>query len=239
MFSPKYRIVHFDNLIELIIGILGVAFFMWAAKYFYFLWYFGKKREQVNKLEARVAVLRMLLKTKLKRKGALMQEQYKSDKAFLEKIFSKLELLTTYNFQRNSDYNEVVGILLSISELVDAQMLLKSPEVGKAASEKSADMLREFSHLAHAKKWIQLLKYDKGNIFIIKEVIETVIKLKTKIEDYNKERLDKENHLKSIELISLTGFEDLKIIVDSEYIKNANKSSDLHSEDDTQSNKVA
>ena len=111
--------MHIDILFELFISVLGLVLSFWAVKYFYFLWYYGKKKEQINKLEARVAVLRMLLKTKLKRKGSSLQEQYKEDKAFLDKIQSKLELLVTYNFQRNSDYAETVGILMSISELID------------------------------------------------------------------------------------------------------------------------
>ena len=212
--------MHIDILFELFISVLGLVLSFWAVKYFYFLWYYGKKKEQINKLEARVAVLRMLLKTKLKRKGSSLQEQYKEDKAFLDKIQSKLELLVTYNFQRNSDYAETVGILMSISELIDQQIRTKTPEIAKAAAEKNEILLKEFTHLSHAAKWIQLLKYDKGNLYIIKEVVETVAKLKDKIEDYNRERSEKEHKLRPVEVIDLPGFEDLKTIVDSEFQKN-------------------
>ena len=65
-----------------------------------------------------------------------------------------------------------------------------------------------------------MLKYDKGNLYIIKEVVETVAKLKDKIEDYNRERSEKEHKLRPVEVIDLPGFEDLKTIVDSEFQKN-------------------
>lgn len=212
--------MHIDILFELFISVLALVLTFWAIKHFYFLWYYGKKKEQINRLEARVAVLRMLLKTKLKRKGSALQDQYKDDKAFLDKIQSKLELLVTYNFQRNSDYSEVIEILSSISEMIDQQIHIKTPEIGKAATVQSEKLIKDFSHLPQASKWIQLLKYDKGNLFIIKEIVETVFKLKNKIEDYNRERQNREYKLRSVELIEIAAFDDLKVIVDSEFHKN-------------------
>lgn len=220
--------MHIDILFEFFLSVVGLVLFFWAVKYFYFLWYFGKKKEQINKLEARVAVLRMLLKTKLKRKCSLLQDQHKDDKSFLDKVQSKLELLVTYNFQRGSDYSDVLDILMSISEIIDQQIRTKTPEISKIAIDKNEVLLKQFSHLSYATKWIQLLKYDKGNLFIIKEIIETMSKLKMKIDDYNKERSEKEHKLRPVEVVDLQGFDDLKIIVDSEFQKNKDNAPEVH-----------
>lgn len=231
---------------QIFLSILGLALFTWVAKYFFILYYYRKKKEDINKLEARVAVLRMLLKAKLKRKGSQMQEQYKNEKEFLASIISKLDLLSTFNFSRNTDYEEVLEILTSISEAIDHHTVLKNPEIYLAqqhkiaqdrenllksagveisrrdenGDSKSADEIESKTksevnaQVPQYDRWTQLLKYDKGNLYIIKDIIETNNELKIKIELYNSEQENKELHLRPPEAIELDSFEGLKEIVD-------------------------
>jgi len=208
--------VQFDVMMEIFISVLALVLTMWAAKYFYILWYYGRKKEQINKLEARIAVLRMLLKSKLKRKGSLLQEQYKEDKSFLDKIQPKLEMITTYSFQRNADYVEIISLLYAISEMIDLQIKTKTPEIFKIQNEKSEILKSEFSHFADCQKWVQLLKYYKGNLYIVKELLETNLKLKEKVDLYNKEREDIKLKLRPVDEINLPGYGELKVIVDAD-----------------------
>lgn len=235
-----------DAMSQIFISILGLALFTWVAKYFFVLYYYRRKKEDINRLEARTAVLRMLLKAKLKRKGSQIQDQYKEDKEFLGSVMSKLDLLTTFNFNRTSDYNEVIDILRSISEAIDMLTVKKNPAIYMAQQEKvtkDRESLLKMSGVVVAKKdeqgqqktpdeiesktkaalnshvpqydrWSQLLKYDKGNLYIIKEIVETTEDLKKKVDDYNFEQDNKELHLRSPELIEIDGFEGLKAIVD-------------------------
>ena len=231
---------------QVFLSILGLALFTWVAKYFFVLYYYRKRKEDINKLEARVAVLRMLLKAKLKRKGSQMQDQYKDEKEFLASIISKLDLLTTFNFNRTSDYEDVVEILGSVSEAIDMHTVQKNPAIYLAQQQKIAqdrENLLKGAGVEVAKKdengdsksadeiesktksevnaqvpqydrWTQLLKYDKGNMYIIKEIIETTSDLKTKIDNYNSEQENKELLLRAPEVIELDGFDGLKAIVD-------------------------
>ena len=231
---------------QIFLSILGLALFTWVAKYFFVLYYYRKKKEDINKLEARVAVLRMLLKAKLKRKGSQMQEQYKDEKEFLASIMSKLDLLTTFNFNRTTDYGDVLEILTSVSEAIDLHTVQKNPALYMAQQEKiakdrenvlaqsgeevakkdengdakSADEIESKKRsiinvqIPQYDRWSQLLKYDKGNLYIIKEIIETTNDLKIKIELYNSEQENKELQLRPPEHIDLDGFEGLKSIVD-------------------------
>ena len=231
---------------QIFLSILGLALFTWVAKYFFILYYYRKKKEDINKLEARVAVLRMLLKAKLKRKGSQMQDQYKEEKEFLSSIMSKLDLLTTFNFNRTTDYEDVLEILTSVSEAIDMHTVQKNPALYMAQQEKIAkdreDVLAQSGEQVERKdengdaksadeieskkksvinvqipqydRWTQLLKYDKGNLYIIKEIIETTNDLKIKIELYNSEQENKELQLRPPEHIDLDGFEGLKSIVD-------------------------
>lgn len=231
---------------QVFLSILGLALFTWVAKYFFVLYYYRKKKEDINKLEARTAVLRMLLKAKLKRKGSQMQDQYKDDKEFMASIISKLDLLTTFNFNRTSDYEDVLEILTSVSEAIDMHTVQKNPALYMAQQEKIAqdrEKLLQTSGVEVAKKdengdaksadeieskkksavnlqvpqydrWSQLLKYDKGNLYIVKEIVETTEILKQKIDTYNIEQNEKELQLRAPELIEVDGFEGLRAIVD-------------------------
>lgn len=230
---------------QIFLSILGLALFTWAAKYFFVLYYYRRKKEEINKLEARTAVLRMLLKAKLKRKGSQMQDQYKDEKEFLASMMSKLDLLTTFNFSRSSDFNDVLNILASISEAVDVHTVQKNPAVYMAQQEKISQEREKILkasgievartddkgaaksaieieskkkseanlHMPQYDRWSQLLKYDKGNLYIMKEIVETTADLKVKIELYNSEQDNKELHLRVPELIEIEGFEGLRSIV--------------------------
>ena len=222
--------------------------FLWVSKYFFILWYYRRQKEMNNKMEARIAVLRMLLKTKLKRKGSQMMDQYKNDKEFLTRISSKLEMLVTYNLSRPSDYGDLVDILVSIVEQVDEYEMKKAPTVYLTmiknmneqrdalmrlsvesaddikkvqapgdSSNKSVTEIPKFE--AHFDKWLNLLKYDKGNMYIIKEIVESNQHLIERIDIYNSEQENKELHIKKPQEIHLHGFENLKKIVDLDHQK--------------------
>lgn len=236
---------------QVFLSILGLALFTWVAKYFFVLYYYRRKKEEINKLEARAAVLRMLLKAKLKRKGSQMQEQYKDDKEFIASLISKLEILTTFNFNRTSDFEDVLEILFSVSEAIDLHTVRKNPALFTAQQEQLAqdrDSLLAQTGVVVAKqdekgqvksageieskkksevnsqipkydRWSQLLKYDKGNLYIIKEIVETTDDLKQKIELYNSEQENKELQLRVPELVRIEGFEGLRAIVNSDLEK--------------------
>ncbi len=230
--------------------LLSLIMFLWVSKYFYVLWYYRRQKENIHKMEARIAVLRMLLKTKLKRKGSRMMDQYKNDKEFLTRVVTKLEMLVTYNLSRPSDYEDLIDILVSIAEQVDDYEMKKSPTVYltmvKHMNERRDDLMRlsvesadEFKRPQyknktdaiaeeaqakvvneapkfdpHFDKWLNLLKYDKGNMYIIKEIIESNLYLIQRIDLYNSEQENKELHIKKPVEIHLNGFEYLKKIVD-------------------------
>lgn len=223
---------------QIFLSILGLALLTWVAKYLFVLYYYRKKKEEINRLEARTAVLRMLLKAKLKRKGSQMQEQYKDDKEFLASITSKLELLTTFNFNRSSDYDDVLNILTSISEAIDMQTVKENPTLYTAhhthAAKAREDVLannvdqaaansneKYNDHRSQLDRWSQLLKYDKGNLYIVKELVEATDELKIKVELYNVEQENKELKLPIPNLILVDGFEGLRALVnrDQEKIK--------------------
>lgn len=246
--------------------LLSLIMFLWVAKYFYVLWYYRRQKESIHKAEARIAVLRMLLKTKLKRKGSQMMEQYKNDKELLGRIVSKLEMLVTYNLSRPSDYGDLVDILVSIAEQVDDHEMKKAPTVHLAMAKRMNEQREALMRLSvesaddlkrpkvksdvgagfakdttkdadngsgqgvqvdptkamteipkfdpHFDKWLNLFKYDKGNMYIIKEIVESNINLIERIDIYNSEQENKELHIKKPVEIHLHGFEYLKTIVD-------------------------
>lgn len=225
--------VRFDTMSQIFLSILGLALLIWVAKYLFVLYYYRRKKEEINRLEARTAVLRMLLKAKLKRKGSQMQEQYKDNKEFLTAITSKLELLTTFNFHRSSDYDDALDILTSISEAIDIQTVKENPALyttqhahavkadQAAAAVSNEKSLNHNDHRSQLDRWSQLLKYDKGNLYIVKELVETTQDLKAKVEIYNVEQENKELQLRVPELIVIDGFEGLRAIVnrDQEKVK--------------------
>ncbi|MCM2354868.1 MAG: hypothetical protein NDI63_14705 [Pseudobdellovibrio sp.] len=238
---------------QIFLSILGLALLTWVGKYLFVLYYYRRKKEEINRLEARTAVLRMLLKAKLKRKGSQMQDQYKDNKEFLALITSKLELLTTFNFNRSSDYDDVLNILTSISEAIDMQTVKDNPalyttqhahaakaredvlavSVDQAVANASDNSNKYNDHRGELDRWSQLWKYDKGNMYIVKELVETTDELKTKVELYNIEQENKELKLLLPNLIVVDGFEGLRALVnrDQEKIKAGKEAKKQNSQD--------
>lgn len=237
---------------QIFLSILGLALITWVGKYLFVLYYYRRKKEEINRLEARTAVLRMLLKAKLKRKGSQMQEQYKDDKEFLGSIISKLELLTTFNFHRSSDYDDVLNILTSISEAIDMQTVKENPalytahhvhaakaredvlknDIDQAAA--NADNSHKYNdHRGELDRWSQLLKYDKGNLYIVKELVEATEELKVKVELYNLEQENKGLKLQVPSLIVIDSFEGLRALVnrDQEKVKAGKEAKKLNNQD--------
>lgn len=230
---------------QLFLVIALLALITWGGKYFYMLYYHRRRKEDINKLEARTAVLRMLLKAKLKRKGSQVQDQYKEEPDFLATIASKLELLTTYNFNRSTDFEDVVGILSAISEALDLHTVQKNPAYymaqqahiqeeresilkdgmqaaaktdakgdAKSANETQSKQKNEVNtKMPDYDRWAQLLKYDKGNLYIIKEIVDTTEDLKKRVEAYNSEQEKKDLHVRVPDLITINGFDGLKAII--------------------------
>lgn len=200
--------------------IFGLALSVWMAKHLYALYYFRKRRESINKLDARTATLRMLLRSKLKRKGSQIQDQYKNDAEFLKTVMPKLELLGTFNFGRSSDYEDVLEILTSLSHAIDMQRTahdhIAQQQVKEGIEEQSKPDSNQGSQYG---RWLQLLKYDKGNLYIIKEIVENTRELKIKIEVFNIEQDKRGLRLREPELIEINGFENLKALVDMDQQK--------------------
>lgn len=238
---------------QIFLSILGLALITWVGKYLFVLYYYRRKKEEINRLEARTAVLRMLLKAKLKRKGSQMQDQYKDDKEFLASITSKLELLTTFNFHRSSDYDDVLNILTSISEAIDMQTVKENPalytahhvhaakaredvlksNVDQAAANASDNSNKYNDHRGELDRWSQLLKYDKGNLYIVKELVEATEELKVKVELYNLEQENKGLKLQVPSLIVIDSFEGLRALVnrDQEKAKAGKEAKKLNNQD--------
>jgi hypothetical protein len=74
----------------------------------------------------------------------------------------------------------------------------------------------ESNNKTGASRWGRLLWQDKGNIYIIKEIVEVTEELKKKIDLYNSEQRNKELQLRPPELIVIEGFDELRAIVDRE-----------------------
>ena len=120
----------------------------------------------------------------------------------------------TFVKHMNEQRDSLMRLSVESADDIKQQPQLKK-ETGDNAEPERVRQVAEIPKFdAQYDKWLNLLKYDKGNMYIIKEIVESNQHLIERIDIYNSEQENKELHIKKPVEIHLHGFEHLKKIVD-------------------------
>lgn len=199
--------------------ILGI--FFWSLKYAVSLYIFSRKREDINRLEARISILKMHLKGKIKRKCNKIESSLRKEPAdVLEGIRPKLNIIRDLNFSYTGDYQTFLDSLHEITVKITEHVKLKHKSLLKAqvlSKDKLSAEEQEAEQDENKLKCKKLVKYDKAHVMIVIEIIQTTAELRTKIDEYNNltefEKSQKKINLKP-EPISISNFEILTELVE-------------------------
>lgn len=165
--------------------ILGLS--LWGIKIAASLYIFSKKKEKINKLHARISILKLHLKAKIKRKCNKIETLLKKteDAETLSLLRPKIKSIQDLTFTLTTDYQKLIEQLNAITQGITDHIKIKHRHIIKQqeAETPAAPVLSEFEVIQEKCK--KLVKYDKAHMLIIVEIIQATDEIREEIEDYN------------------------------------------------------
>lgn len=149
------------------------------------MYVFSKKKEEINKLDARISVLKMHLKGKIKIKYNKIEKLSKKDQEMVLAVKPNLNTIVELVFNNPADYQTLLHNLVEITNKVSEYVKFKHKHLTKAdqsTNEPAAVLSESEQKIENCKK---LIKYDKGHVTVVHEIINTTNELRIKIEEYN------------------------------------------------------
>lgn len=186
------------------LGVLGqvllysllLGLFFWGMKSAISFYVFARKKEEINKLHARISVLKMHLKSKIKRKCNRIETAFKNDSEALAVLTPKLNLICAMDFSSQTDFQNLISNLHMITEEIIGHIKIK--HINDVVIDDTANDATLSETEKTNNKCKKLLKYDKAHMQIIIEIIQASERLKEKIKEFN-ELADYEKSQKKIE----------------------------------------
>src|SRR3990167_1888658 len=110
---------------------LLLGLFFWGMKSAISFYVFARRKEEINKLHARISVLKMHLKGKIKRKCNRIETAFKKDSEVLNVLAPKINLICALSFSSSTDYQTFISNLHMITEEIIAHIKIKNKNVIK------------------------------------------------------------------------------------------------------------
>ena len=166
--------------------LLGLGF--WGFKTAVSHYVFSRRREKINKLNARISVLKMHLRGKIKRKCSRIEDVLKKDAGAFSNLLPKLKLICGLEFSSTGDYQLLLTNLNLVTEEIIAHIHLKLKKTKHIELEKQVDDMKDTASLEANEaldKCKKLIKYDKAHMQIVVEIIEATAELSDQISEFN------------------------------------------------------
>lgn len=163
----------------------GVTIWIGRTAISYFV--FSRKKEQINKLEARISVLKLHLKGKVVKKRTKIEDVFRGDSASLEDIKPALTVLAEIKFNTPTDYQLFITNLQQINDQVGNYIKLKHRslrDASRISTNKNTPAVLTAEEQIH-QNCKKLVRYDKAHILIITQIIEATDEMIFKINEYN------------------------------------------------------
>ena len=211
---------------SIIIIICNIVFLFYGGRYFFLMYYLSKKLEEIHKLEARAAVLRTILKSRVKKKVNVIRSQLAHEKVLLEEVGPKYDLASELQFTNSQDFQSLLNIMKDISIRMEQHIEQQEREADPVAAEGKHEQRRKETQdrMKHSLQeadpeseiWRTVIKHEKTNILIIKDLVQTTLELRSKIGIYNIDVEVEKKKLKTPELISFQKFDLICTLAEEE-----------------------
>lgn len=164
---------------QILLYVFLFGLFFLGLKHAFSLYLFSRKKEEITKLDARLSILKLHLKGKIKRKCNKIESAFRTkNPEMLNILRSNLNALLELRFSLPEDYQKLINLLGTITQDVINHLKIE-PEsdttTTNSLSEKN-DKLK-----THEK----LIKYDRAHILIVVDIIQTTEQLIEKSNEFN------------------------------------------------------
>jgi hypothetical protein len=177
---------------------------LWIIRYATAAFVFSRRKKIINRLDARISVLKMHLRGKIKRKCNKIESYFKKDSATYIALSTNLEKISALRFDQSTDYQLLINYLYDITVKINDYIISKYRNLPIDNPEKPQVKTQD--------KYTQLVTYDKAHMIIIIEIIQTTNELRTKINEYNELTNLEKGHKKIAFIPDAIQIEDFEII---------------------------
>lgn len=195
-----------------------LGLFIWGMKNAVSFYVFSKKREQINKLNARISILKLHLKGKIKRKCNKIESLFKKseDAETLNILRPKLSSIQELTFTLTSDYQKLIDILTTITVDIEGHIKLKHKDLIKKqeAQKVNLEMPPPTEDEIIKEKCKKLIKYDKAHMLIVIEIIQATEDLIEKTNEFNALAEFEKNQKKIKEIPNKIEIENYSVIAE-------------------------
>lgn len=164
------------------------ALVLWGLKHAVSLYIFSRKREEINQLFARISVLKMHLKGKIKRKCNKIEKIFKKEQATetLSMIETKLRTIADLTFSSAYDYQTLINNLSEITQALIDHIKRKNKALINLQKLQKENEIEENIEIDEVEeKCKKLVKYDKGTMTVIVELVRATQEIVIKINEFN------------------------------------------------------
>ena len=195
-------VTYFPLLTQIFGGLGFSAVFLWAARFLYLYLQNIKQVERIRGFEANIAVLRMLLKSKIKKQINSIEGQFQSDQVFLAIIRPHFETVCKIDFSYHQDYQRLIKTFCLAFQVIDTEMKKRVPSLFK-------DEDRNAAMLSESERQVRLFaKYAGSLVNLMRDTVTTTVDLKMSIDNY-KETSSFKSNFHAPKLITIENFEKL------------------------------
>jgi hypothetical protein len=176
----------FATLSQILILSFTIGLSFWALKYVVSFYVFSRKKEQINKLNARISILKLHLKGKVKKKVHKIEDALRKDGDILTLARPQLNKLMGIEFDHAADYQEFIAALFEVTVIISEHV--RSKHKNLLRTEILLDLQPERVRNDDEEilsKCTKLVKYDKAHMTIIVEIIQATNELIIRIEEFN------------------------------------------------------
>ncbi|MEQ1722178.1 MAG: hypothetical protein ABL930_03320 [Pseudobdellovibrio sp.] len=163
----------------------AIGFSFWLMRYAIAAYVFSRRKEEINKLNARLSVLKMHLRGKIKRKCNKIESVLKKDAETFAALTPNLNKIISLTFNTPAEYQVLVTNLHEITVKINEYINFKHRNLMRDNLEKPESKQALTQEEEAQEKCAQLVKYDKAHMIIIVEVVQTTNELRSKIHEYN------------------------------------------------------
>ena len=200
------------NLLSYIVGI-GIILYSIIA----FIEYYrdSKSRKNIKILQAKISMLRMMLKAKVRNRSNKIHKSQVEDGSIFQKIKSKYEQMMLLDFTKSVDFNTYID--LSYEALVDVETSLKK---GVDSNDINSDQKKgSLEYNLAMEKWIKLLKNDKKGVIVVFEIVQSTNQLNAIIDFYNQSQKKVKRRFAKTEDLKIKDFEILQDLMNDQQAK--------------------
>jgi hypothetical protein len=170
---------------QIFIYLAAIGFTFWIIKLSISFYIFSVRKEAINKLNARLSILKMHLKHKIKKKCNKIESLFKNKSEIYSNLRPRLDIILNLTFSQSNEYQKLIDTLHAITIEITYYIKKNLTSINSTIDDTNTDSVATTEEEMNIEFCQKLTKYDRAHILIILDIIEATKNLKEKIVEFN------------------------------------------------------